>query len=131
MSELLWIVYIVTGFCIIVPLLQFGLFKVDKIYSSFLYVTISLLVWWIIDFLRFVSDNPTLIYFLSMAVFPTVYLIVFTMFEAVMRYIDKPLNKYIIFALMAIFFVNLSVSLTNNLHFLVLNVELSTVRIII
>ncbi len=125
MNEIIWMVYITTGFFIIFPLLQIGLFKVDKKYKSFLYVTISLFIWWIVDFLRLVSTNPTLIYYLSLLVYPIVYLVVFTLFEASIRYLRKPLNKYIILGLVAFFFVNLFISMTNNLHFLVLDFPLS------
>jgi hypothetical protein len=125
MNEILWILYIIIGFVITIPLLQFGLYKINKGYKSFLYVSLILLVWWIIDFLRLISTNPVLIYYLSLLIFPIVYLLVFSVFEASLRYLRKPLNKYLIFGFIAFFFVNLFISITNNLHHLVIDLSLS------
>ncbi len=125
MSEVLWIFYIFTGFVIAIPLLQIGMFKVDKRYKSFVYVSSLLFLWWFVDLLRFVCTNPTLMYYLSMLIYPLVYLIVFSLFVASLKYLGKPLKKHIVAFGIIVLIINFVISFTNDYHNLVLYVNLS------
>ncbi|MBN2877588.1 MAG: diguanylate cyclase, partial [Bacilli bacterium] len=102
------------------------LFNISKKYSYFKYVSILLFIWSFIYFLRLVLIEPFVIYYLSLAIYPLIFLLTAMLFLAILKYLDKPILKiYKIF--IAIFFIaDVVISFTNPLHELMLQLQPSS-----
>lgn len=123
MNTVLWLTFIIFGAIIIAPLIQGDLFKVDKKYHFFKGTSIILLIWWVIDFLKLVSANGPLIYYLTLLVYPVVLLFIIVFYIAIHKHFNTKIKPITYILLGMIFVVDLVVSLTNSFHYLFFNVE--------
>ena len=104
------------GIIIIAPLIQGDLFKVDQKYSGFKHVTISLLLWWLVDFLRLITTNMTVLYYLTLLVFPVVFLFVVTFYFAIKKHFNSNVWLVTKIALLGFLVADFVIALTNESH---------------
>lgn len=116
MTIFLWLINLVFGILTVAPLIQGDLFRVDHKYTSFRFVSIILVLWWLIDFLRLLTTDGVMLYYLTALVYPTVFLFVLSFYIAIKRYFESKVNPIFQAFLIIIFIVIFSLSMTNNLH---------------
>lgn len=116
MNIFLWMIYLLFGIIIVAPLIQGDLFKVDKKYHNFRYVSIVLLLWWIIDFLRLITTNGVMLYYLTTLLYPTVFLFVVVFYIAIKKHFDSKINILTYILLIGFFALDFGLAMTNNLH---------------
>ncbi len=126
MNGLLWIMYLIFGIIAIAPLMQGDLFKVDKKYSSFQYASIVLVLWWLVDFLRIITTNYRVIYFLSLLVFPIVLLFIIIFFISIKQFFEQKVPRFLLIIFTLMFLADFVFSMTNNIHLLMIDLPLTS-----
>lgn len=116
MNTFVWLGYILLGVVIVAPLIQSDIFNVDKKYKHFKYVSFILAIWWIVDVSRQIINDGILLYYLTLLIFPIVFLFVFGLFVAIRRHFNSNRNNILIYIGLIFFAVNLIVALTNKSH---------------
>ncbi len=95
MNAFLWLLFIAITIIAFLPMGYLHVFKISKRYFYFRYVTIALFVWTIHTWLRFVITDGYFQYYLSMNLFPIVFLLVGMLFVAIHDYLEQPLPMII------------------------------------
>lgn len=111
-----WVVIGVLSVLIMGPLFHIGLFRVDETYSRFRYVSWVLLLWNVISFLRYLVTDVNELYYLSMAIYPTVFLLVLVLLFAMYRYLGYRIPTWMTIFLWGFFLLDVVVSFTNASH---------------
>ena len=89
MNIFIWIVFILVALISFIPLTKLAMFNVNKKYRYFKYLSIVLFIWTIVTFLRFVVIETTVLYYLSVAIYPIIFALTSILFIAIMVYLDK------------------------------------------
>ena len=126
MKIYLWIIYIIVALISLYPVTKLSLFNISKRYSYFKYVSILLLVWTIITGLRYVVVEPYIQYYLALSIYPLIFLLTGTLLMAILKYLDRNIPKFFKWLFIILFVIYIGVSFTNNFHYLMLEVPLST-----
>lgn len=126
MNILNWVIYLIFGFLAFTPLTMINLFNVDEKYKNFKYVSISLLLWWITDFLRLVIRNYEFQYYLSLTVFPVVFLFTIVFLISIFDYFKTSLPKSIKIVLYLFLIIDILVTYTNKYHNMLVELDYSS-----
>ncbi|MFW5888935.1 MAG: diguanylate cyclase domain-containing protein [Bacillota bacterium] len=124
MNIYLWLIYIIIGIISLLPITRIDLFSVSKKYTYFKYLSIFLFIWTILLGLRFVIDNSFTFYYLTLSVYPLLFIITSLTFMAIMTYLEKPVPEFLKYIFLVFLLVELVISYTNNFHGLMLEIYL-------
>ena len=122
MSITLWIVFMLVAIVSFIPITILGLFNVNKKYHYFKYLSITLFLWTIVTLLRFVVIEPTLLYYLSLTIYPIIFALTSILFIAVLVYLDKKVYTLSKILLIVFFIVDTIIAFTNANHQLMIEV---------
>jgi len=122
MSTLHWLLFMFVVVLSILPLARMDLFNVSKKYTYFKYLSIFLFFWTLITALRYVLNNPYLIYYASLTVYPLLYIMTVTIFFAIMNYLGKKIPKFLKYFFGIFLIAELAISYTNDFHQLMLQI---------
>jgi diguanylate cyclase (GGDEF)-like protein len=111
-----WIVIVLLSILIMGPLYHYGLFQVDEKYKRFYHVSIALMIWNAIGFLRYLVQSPDELYYLSMAIYPVVFLLVVSLLFAMFRYLGIRIPKWVGWLLWVFLVVDALIAFTNPMH---------------
>lgn len=118
----LWLVFILMFCTSFVPITRLKVFDISEKYKDFKFVSIFLFVWSLIYFVRYITTSPRLAYFLTLAIYPLIYLLTSLLFLAFMNYLGKKVSKTV----KTLFFIGLLleivISFTNPLHLMMINI---------
>ncbi|XMB72655.1 diguanylate cyclase [Mycoplasmatota bacterium WC30] len=120
MSLFLWLLFIFVGVISILPLARLDMFNINKRYSHFKYITIYLSIWTMITLLRYVISNTTALYYLSLAIYPLIFMITAQLFIAILKYLEKPVYKIYKWIIGVFLIADMAVSYSNVKHQLML-----------
>ncbi len=126
MSIFLWLVFLTFGILIIAPLILGDLFNVDIRYKTFKYVSITMLIWWLLIFIRLMTPEGFFVYYTSLFVYPMVYLFTLLLYIAIKKSMSSNLTTVGKILLWLFFIVDLIFCLTNNYHGLVKDLAFTT-----
>ncbi|MBN2540883.1 MAG: diguanylate cyclase [Bacilli bacterium] len=115
MNIFLWILFIAITFIAFFPMSFLKTFDISKRYAYFKYVSILLFVWTIHTWLRLVANDGVLQYYLSLNLYPMVFLVVGTFFIAINNFIERPIHRITKWLLGGLFLIDLLVANTNAL----------------
>ena len=84
-----WILFMIMAFLSFLLMTKLKLFNIDKKYEYFKYVTIILFIWTIHTWLRMVITDSVMQYYLSLNLYPIVFIMVGILLLAIMKFTDK------------------------------------------
>lgn len=116
MSILNWAIFFILSIAAFFPIVHMDLFKVDSKYIKFKYVSLTLLLWCIIQAYRYLTDNPSMLYYLTLSIYPVVYLITILLFFAFNDYLEIKINKVLKAFLWLFLLINTTITFTNGSH---------------
>ncbi len=122
MNIFIWIVFILVALISFIPLTKLAMFNVNKKYRYFKYLSIVLFIWTIVTFLRFVVIETTVLYYLSVAIYPIIFALTSILFIAIMVYLDKKVYLMSKLLLIVFFIVDTVISFTNATHQLMIQI---------
>jgi len=125
MSLLHWLLFMFIAVLSILPLAMLDLFNVSKKYTYFKYLSIFLLVWTLITGLRYVVNNPYVVYYTSLTVYPLLYLLTVTIFIAILNFLEKKIPKLLLIFFAIFLILDIAISYTNDIHQLMLKIVFS------
>jgi|AntAceMinimDraft_17_1070374.scaffolds.fasta_scaffold34817_2 diguanylate cyclase (GGDEF)-like protein len=116
-----WLIFFIIAFVAFLPLTRIRIFNVNKRYFHFKYLSILLFSWTVLSFLEYTSVDANQIYYLTLAVYPTIFALTATLFISIMYYLGKKVPKYVLFLIVLILVLELVVSFTNQFHHLMMD----------
>ncbi len=122
MNVFLWLIFIIVAVISILPLARLKIFNVSKKYQRFKYLSMLLALWSAITLLRFVVIEPYVLYYLSLAIYPLLFIITSVLFLALLRYLEKPILKIYKWFIGIFFLAEVGISFTNVKHQLMVEV---------
>ncbi|MBI9009411.1 MAG: diguanylate cyclase [Tenericutes bacterium] len=123
MNILKWMIFLFIAFASFLPITRLRLFDISKKYSGFKYVSLFLFLWTIIAWLKYVVLEPEQVYYLTLAIYPTLFALTAMLFIAIMNYLEKKLSSIIIGSLVVIVMLEVFVSFTNASHHLMIDLS--------
>lgn len=122
MSIFLWILFVLVALISFVPLTRLPLFDVNKKYHYFKYLSITLFIWTVVTLLRLVVIEPTILYYLSLAIYPIIFTLTSILFIAFLMYLERPVYTLSKILLVLFFIADTVISFTNASHQLMIEV---------
>lgn len=116
MNIFLWLLLLTMIIISFIPITRIQIFDLDEKYKNFKYVSIFLFLWSILAFLNYICENPYIVYFLHLAIYPLIFLLTSSLFVAFARYIDILIPKSVKIVLGLIFIIDLVLAFTNTIH---------------
>lgn len=123
MNILSWVIFFFLAIVTLFPILHLDLFKVDKRYDRFKYVSIGLFLWTVVQGFRYLAVNTDALYYLSLAIYPVVYLVIILLFFALTEYLEIKIKKIVSIFLWLFLIINTIITFTNVLHYWVLLIK--------
>jgi diguanylate cyclase (GGDEF)-like protein len=125
MSIQVWLLYSVLVLLAFAPFCRIDWFFTSNKYKTLFFLSCTLLFWTFITGLRLVVIEPILLYYLSLLIYPTVFLTVILLYLGVSNYLEYKVNKHVKTALFMLLIVDFVVAITNNYHLLIIQVRYS------
>ncbi|MEC9484243.1 MAG: diguanylate cyclase [Candidatus Izemoplasma sp.] len=120
MTLYIWIIFIILSIMALVPLTHYDLFNVDPRYKYFKYLSLLLFLWSAILAVRNFLVNGTLLYYLTVSIYPLVYLICIIFLYSIVTYMKKKIPMVIHVLLWTFLSIDLVIAYTNQYHQLML-----------
>ncbi|MFW6319509.1 MAG: diguanylate cyclase domain-containing protein [Bacillota bacterium] len=119
------IILISFGFLSLVPTLRLFHYKQHRKYENLRYFVTVVFLWTLIQFIFYLIDNVTFIYFIKFLTYPIIFLIVYLGYETIQSFIGKNTPKWFRMIGITYFIFSLVVTLTNPIHmeFLKLSID--------
>jgi diguanylate cyclase (GGDEF)-like protein len=118
-----WLIFLFIAFISFLPLTRIRIFSINKRYAYFKYVSIILFIWTIISWLEFVIVDPNQVYYLTLAIYPTVFALTVALFVSIMTYLGNKLPKAFVLVVAFLLLVEIVVSFTNQYHHLMMDLS--------
>jgi len=127
MSTFIWIVFFSFVVLSFIPVIRLEQVRSHPKYRVLWFLSLTVFAWSVTTTLKMVATESYFIYYFSMLTYPLVYLISFALYETFQTYMGKTTPKIFKITALLFFIIDLIVSLTNPLHYLITPVQLSGV----
>jgi diguanylate cyclase (GGDEF)-like protein len=121
----IWALYTLIVISSFIPFFRIDLYFSSRKYKPFFYLSLLLLTWTIVTGLRLVVIEPFLIYYLSLLVYPIVFLVVVILFVAIKNYLNVDIHKNTKIILSLVFIIDFILAMTNHSHQLFIKIAYS------
>jgi len=126
MDTYLWILFLATATLSILPLSRLDVFSVSKRYFYFKYLSIFLFIWTIVTDLKYLSDIPFLTYYISLTVFPLIFILTALLFMSIRRYLGKKIPKLAVIFFLIFLLLELFATYSNNFFLMMIDIPYSS-----
>ncbi|MFH5882038.1 diguanylate cyclase domain-containing protein [Liberiplasma polymorphum] len=118
MEYLRWPFFVAIGFLSLVPVIRLYQYKSYKRYKYLRYFATGIFVWTILSFLIHLMENMQIVYFISLLVYPNLFLTSYFGLETIQSFVNKKTPKIIQISAIGFFVVNFIIAITNPFHYL-------------
>ncbi len=127
MDTITWFLFILIGFLSFIPVIKLYQHKQHVKYRMLRYYMNSIFLWTLLMFSLYLVNDLTVLYYLVLLTFPLVFAILCLGHETIQQLFNKKTPRIFKIGAISFFFVNLLVSLTNELHLLVKTIPLKDI----
>lgn len=113
-----WMILLVVAFVSFAPLTRLKYFNIIEKYRYFKYISILLFAWTIVTILRYVTNDAYVLYYLSLSIYPLIWMSVGILFISFCKYLHVPFQrtKLYMWLIGAFFLVEVVIVITNPMH---------------
>ncbi len=126
-----WLLLLLVAFISFAPLTRLKYFDIVEKYRYFKYISILLFAWTLVTILRYVTNDGYLLYYLSLSIYPLIWMSVGLLFISFCKYLHVPVKrmKSAMWLIGSFFLIEVVIVATNSIHewFLVLQPSMSLV----
>lgn len=123
MTAFKWIIFMILVVISFVPIVRLRVFNINKKYLYFKYLSIFVFIFSIVQWLWYVTDNSSLVYYLTLSVYPIIFILTSLLFISVLTYLKKNISPVILTILLSLLVVELILMATNGSHQLFIEVS--------
>jgi len=123
MTVFLWIVFIFLTIVSFIPIVRLRVFNINKKYHYFKFLSIFVFIFSLVHWLWYVTDNSILVYYLTLTIYPVIFILTYLLFVAVLRYLKKKCNPIIHIIMFTILITEIVLIATNGQHQLFIQVS--------
>lgn len=120
MSLLQWVIVISVTFIAFLPLTRLKIFNISKRYLWFKYVSIFLFIWTITSLLSYVVESPIVNYYLTISIYPNIFILTVLLFVSIMFSMEKKIPKAFIVVTSIVAIFEIFIVVTNPMYQLLL-----------
>lgn len=128
MDILRWFILIVFVFLSVIPVIMLNQYKEVSKYRALRHLMQAIFSWSVILLLLHLAENLTISYYLQLAIYPTVFVVVYFAHETVQSFLNKKTPKYLQVLFLLLYLLILIVSFTNPLHLAMIKVDIDTLQ---